>query len=59
VLGSPRLIVHDGEKGSLSIDTGDAAGAFSISLTPKVLDESQATAAEKLKPSVETPQRAP
>jgi len=55
VLGSPRLIVHDGEEGRLSIDTGEAAGAFTISLSPKVLDASQAAAAASLKPTAEAP----
>ncbi len=50
VLGSPRLVVHDGEKGSVAIDTGDAAGAFTIALTPKVVAASEAAALDMPKP---------
>ncbi len=50
VLGSPRLIVHDGEKASVSIETGDPAGAFTISLAPKVVAGSSADAVDTRKP---------
>src|SRR6202012_1628115 len=58
LVASPRLLVHDGEKASAAVDTGDVTGAFAISFTPKVLDAAQAAAAEKLKPSAVPPQRA-
>jgi beta-lactamase regulating signal transducer with metallopeptidase domain len=38
LLSSPRLIVREGEKAGVSVDTGDAAGRFVISLTPKLVD---------------------
>ena len=50
VLGSPRVVVRDGEKASVAIDTGDAAGAFAISLTPKVVAGSAADAIDTRKP---------
>ena len=50
LVGSPRLVVHDGEKGSVAIDTGDAAGAFTISLTPKVVAGPAADAIDVRKP---------
>ena len=59
VLGSPRLVVRDGEKGSVSIDTGDAAGAFTISLTPKVVAASAADAIDARKPPALPPLPAP
>ena len=66
VLGSPSLVVRDGEKGSVSIDTGDAAGTFTISLTPKVVAGSAADAIDAAKPpalpplpAVPTPQSLP
>lgn len=50
LVGSPRLVVHDGEKGSVTIDTGEANGAFSISMTPKVVAGSAADAIDAPKP---------
>ena len=50
VVGSPRLVVHDGEKGTVAIDAGDAAGAFTISLTPKVVAGPAADAIDVRKP---------
>ncbi len=46
LVGSPRLVVHDGEKGSVTIDAGEANGAFAISMTPKVVAGSAADAIE-------------
>ena len=37
LLGSPRVVVHDGEKASLSIKDDEAAGEFAISMTPRVV----------------------
>ena len=50
MVGSPRLVVHDGEKGTVAIDAGDAAGAFTISLTPKVVAGPAADAIDVRKP---------
>ena len=50
LLGSPRLVLHDGEKGSVAIDTGVGAGAFTIALTPKVVAGSEAGALDMPKP---------
>ncbi len=50
LVGSPRLVVHDGEEGSVTIDTGDANGAFAILMTPKVVTAAAAAAIDARKP---------
>jgi beta-lactamase regulating signal transducer with metallopeptidase domain len=50
LVGTPRLVVHDGEKGSVAIDTGETNGAFAISLTPKVVAGPAADAIDTRKP---------
>ena len=58
-LGSPRLVVHDGEKGSVSVNAKNGSGKleFAISLTPKVV-ASPIDAAGAREPKAEGAQRA-
>jgi beta-lactamase regulating signal transducer with metallopeptidase domain len=55
LLSSPRLIVREGEKARVSIDTGEKAGSFVISLTPKLVDRLPNAVADKAKASSAPP----